>query len=394
MADTFAAVLGLSPTGLYAIRELGEAGVRVLGVDSSRQPGGYSRHLNAGPGLILESAEEATVERLLAAAEQEGARGVLVPTSDFYIEFTVRNAARLAARYDFQASYSRETYASIVDKARFNELCRAHGLAAPAFWEVGPSGLESLADRVAYPCLIKPTLIHLVKAFMAGRKVFIAKDAGEFRRIAAAVAGCQSGWLVQEIVPGPESNITVFGCYIAKDGAVRQSFTGRKLRQYPPGFGSASLVRSEVLEETRKLSEGFLSAAGFRGVAGVEFKRDERDGRLKIIEVNPRPSLWFALAHHAGKRIALAAFNDLAGRAPVPEREQEDGVLWRYLLKDLYSSLFYAVGGRGFVLAPPALDGARGALRTVGPIFDRSDPLPVWGELVNYGVKLASRALR
>ena len=140
MTRTFAAVLGLSPTGLYAVRELGTAGIRVLGVDSSRQPGSYSRHLTAGPGFILGRDEE-TLIRLLSAAEQEGARGVLMPTRDLYIEFVVRNASRLRARYDFQSSYTPLTYAAIVDKGRFAELCRTHGLAAPAFWERESSGL-------------------------------------------------------------------------------------------------------------------------------------------------------------------------------------------------------------------------------------------------------------
>lgn len=391
MGETFAAVLGLSPTGLYAVRELGEAGIRVLGVESRRQPGCYSKYLTAGPGCIIEPDEEKTVTRLLEASRQEGARGVLMPASDLYIEFVVRNASRLAERYDFQSSYSQESYTSIVDKGRFNELCRAHGMAAPAFWECESSGLASVADQAAYPCLIKPTLIHMVKDFMAGRKVFIAHDAAEFRSIAAMVADCKSGWLVQEIVPGPESNITVFYAYFAKDGSVRQAFTGRKLRQYPPGFGSASLVRSEALEETRSMSERFLSAAGFRGIGGVEYKYDERDGKLKIIEVNPRPELWAALSHHAGKRVALAAFNDLSGRDAVPETAQIDRVYWRYLLKDLYSSLFYAVKRGGFILPPPVVDGAGGAVRTIGPLFDGRDPLPAWGELVNYGAKLFSR---
>ena len=394
MTKTFAAVLGLSPTGLYAVRELGEVGVRVLGVDSSRQPGCYSKHLTAGPGCLLERDEEALIEKLLTAAEQEGARGVLMPTRDAYIEFVTRNAARLRARYDFQSSYTPETYAAIVDKGRFTELCRAHGLAAPAFWACESSELAGLADRVVYPCLMKPTIIHRVKSLMAGRKVFIAKDAEEFRRVAAVATGYGGGWLVQEIIPGPESNITVFGGYIAKDGAVRQAFTGRKLRQYPPGFGSASLVRSENLEETRRLSEGLLSAAGFHGVASTEFKYDERDGKLKIIEVNPRPALWFALSHHAGKRIALAAFNDLAGRDAVPETEQLEGVRWRYLLKDLASSLFYAVKGRDFILPSPTAAETKRVGLTIGPVFDVSDPLPVFGELFNYTAKLMSRASR
>lgn len=394
MTRTFAAVLGLSPTGLYVVRELGEAGIRVLGADSARQPGCYSKHLASGLGCILEGNEETLIARLLAAAEEEGARGVLIPTSDDYIEFVTRNASRLRAHYDFQASYTPDAYAAIVDKSRFAELCRTHGLAAPAFWKCASSGLASMADQVVYPCLMKPTIIHRVKRFMAGRKVFIAPDPEEFRRVAAVAAGYEGGWLVQEIIPGAESNITVFGGYFAKDGSVRQAFTGRKLRQYPPGFGSASLARSERLEETRRLSEYFLSVMGFRGIASTEFKFDERDGKLKIIEVNPRPALWFALSHHAGKRVALAAFNDFAGRDAVAETEQLDGVRWRYLLKDLYSSLFYAVKGRDFILAAPAVEANKRAVQTIGPLFDRSDPLPVLGELFNYASKFSSRARR
>lgn len=394
MKDPFAAVLGLSPTGLYAIRELGAEGIPVLGLDGSRQPGGYSRYLNAGPRLIIESGEARAVARLLDASERHGARGVLIPTSDAYIEFVVRNAGALSARYDFQASYTSGAAAQLMDKGRFTTLCREHGVEAPAFWRCGSTELAGLSERVAYPCLLKPALIHLVKDFMAGRKVFIARDAGQFRLAAAQAAAAGGDWLVQEIIPGPESSITVFGAYFAKDGFPRQSFTGRKLRQFPPGFGSASLVRSEVLEETRRRSEAFLSAAGFRGIAGTEFKLDERDGKLKMIEVNPRPTLWFALSHAAGKRIALSAFNELAGRPPVQDGPQEDGVVWRYLLKDAYSSLFYRLKGRDFVLAPPELDAALRPGRTVGPLYDPADPLPLWGELLNYAGKLASRAFR
>jgi predicted ATP-grasp superfamily ATP-dependent carboligase len=391
--EAFAVVLGLSPTGLYAVRELGEAGVRVLGVESSRQPGCYSKHLTVAPGFLLSVGDDETAASLLAVAEREGTRGVLIPASDAYIEFVVRNASRLAARYDFQQSYNAESYSAFVDKARFAELCRTHGVAAPAYHERDASALAGLADAVAYPCLIKPALIHAVKRHMKGAKVYIARDAQEFRAVARMVEPWGGVWLVQELIPGPESNITCYFGYFAKDGSARQAVTARKLRQFPPGFGSASLVRSERLDETRELSERFLKGAGFRGIGGVEYKLDERDGKLKVIEVNPRPELWAGLSHHAGKRAVLEAFRDLSGGKPVPERAQIDGVAWRYFLKDLYSRLFYAVKGKGFVLAAPSVAG-KPIVRTVGPLLDWSDPLPVFGELFNYAVKAVTRVFR
>ena len=55
----FAVVLGLSPTGLYAVRELGRAGVPVFGASRSPQCGNASRFLTASfvhadPSVILE----------------------------------------------------------------------------------------------------------------------------------------------------------------------------------------------------------------------------------------------------------------------------------------------------------------------------------------------------
>src|SRR5690606_18413526 len=98
--------------------------------------------------------------------------------------------------------------------------------------------------------------------------------------------------------------------------------------------------------------ERFLGALGYRGIAAVEFKRDLH-GALKMIEINVRPSLWFSLTSAAGKRPVLAAYHDLAGSShPLAEGQQENGVRWRYFLKDAWSSLFYLLN-RGFLLPPP-----------------------------------------
>jgi predicted ATP-grasp superfamily ATP-dependent carboligase len=94
--EQFAVVLGLSPTGLYVIRELGAAGIPVLGVTQSLEAGRYSRFLNMTPKTLIESTEGRLVEQLLALAEKAENRGVLIPASDYFIEFVVRHAEELA----------------------------------------------------------------------------------------------------------------------------------------------------------------------------------------------------------------------------------------------------------------------------------------------------------
>ena len=99
---------------------------------------------------------------------------------------------------------------------------------------------------------------------MKGKKSFIAADTEAFSQIATKLKKSMHPWLVQEIIPGPESNITLFGGYFSKNNKLQQAFTARKLRQFPPGFGSASWVKSEILEETLYLSKLFLKNIFFQ----------------------------------------------------------------------------------------------------------------------------------
>jgi predicted ATP-grasp superfamily ATP-dependent carboligase len=80
----------------------------------------------------------------------------------------------------------------------------------------------------------------------------------------------------------------------------------------------------EVVEQGLRL----LSALGFHGVSQVEFKRDLRDGRYKLMEVNPRLWQWHGLAAACGVDLALIAYADLTGRRPAPARMNREGKRW------------------------------------------------------------------
>ena len=96
-------VLGLSPTGLYVIRELGAEGIPVIGVGSEFQCGAASRYL---VDVILEPDEDRRLERLIRRAGNADLKPVLIPTSDQDLEFIIRHSQRLADTFVFQASYA------------------------------------------------------------------------------------------------------------------------------------------------------------------------------------------------------------------------------------------------------------------------------------------------
>lgn len=383
-------VLGASPTGLYAVREAAGAGYRVAVADIGPGCAFHSRHVRAA-GLRFSGSLEAVERWLMKLAAQGSERPVLIPTNDVFIEFIVERYQSLVSRFRVPAAYA-GLAAQLLDKKRFHELCRKLVVATPGVWSVDNSrALLALADQVPLPCLLKPTLIHRARSFLNGRKVLIAQTREEFVEQVAAMPDDCGGWLVQEIIPGPESAITLFGGCIDSSGRPRQVFSARKLRQYPPGFGSASLVSSERCEETETRTLAFLEQIGFQGVCGAEFKRDPRDGVLKIIEINPRPTLWFQISHDAGKQIVTALLADLLQGSVPDEQPQEPAVLWRYALKDAFSALFYLRAPREFVLPKPAVCLATPIRKRSWPVFAFDDPRPALFEPFGYVRKLRER---
>ncbi|ULQ46697.1 hypothetical protein JN531_000025 [Flagellatimonas centrodinii] len=370
-------MLGSSPTALYAAREASKVAGRVAIADFER--GCAFRSSCVQQSRVVTTAGDVSTW-LAKFGGAGGSRPLLLPTSDVFIEFVMANAERLSHSFEVLGGY-RGVAADLLDKERFHALCHQHGFLTPGVWQaVGTERLLALADEVPFPCILKPKLIHKAKAFLSGKKVLLCRSREEFVSQVHRIPDDSGGWLVQEVIPGPESEITLFGGYIGRDGIARQVFTGRKLRQYPSGFGSASMVTSEPCDETRTLTLGFLQRIGFQGVCGAEFKRDPRDGRLKIIEINPRPTLWFQIAHDAGLRIVEAAWRDMSGKPPLPEGDQRTDVCWRYLLKDIASARFYRRSGKDFVFPPPDVSTARAMTATSWPVFSPGDMLPAVAE--------------
>ena len=385
-------VLGLSPTGLYTVRELSRAGFPVLGAACDLACAASSNFLNHPDRSWLVKDDGELLERLLATGAKEPIRPILLPTSDRYIEFVADNFNLLAEGFVLQESYAPDYVFNLLEKGRFYKLCAEHEVPAPGIWyPESRDELLDLAERLPFPCILKPKLIHLAVKFLKGKKVLLARSYNEFLKIAKKLPEGVGGWVVQEVIPGPESNILLLAGYFNKHSDPIEIFTARKLRQYPPGFGSASLVESETDLETIDASVRFLKKINFKGICGTEFKRDPRDGKLKIIEINPRPTLWFHLSHAAGKRVVETACRDLAGLPFESTPPQKDGVLWRYALKDLYAKFFYNVKGKGFVFPPPEIPSNLGRNGRTWAVYDPEDMLPTWSEPMQYLRKLFSR---
>lgn len=384
-------VLGLSPTGLYAVREAGQAGYNVLGVGTPSAPGLWSRYLSER--ISAASAHDrvaAIINRFPADATR---KPVLIVTSDQDLEVVMDQRDALSARVHMQGAYVDGLAGQIMDKDTFYRLCDAHGVNYPTLWAAPVLDAADYRDKISYPCMVKPARIQDVKHLMAGQKGWILENPDDFDRVIPTIPAEAGTLLMQEIVPGPESEITLWCGYIDAAGVVRQRFTARKLRQYPPGFGSASLVQSEADTRTAEIAENLLTTLGYHGIAAAEFKRHPDTGELKIIEVNPRPSLWFSVTTAAGVRLIETAVADLTRQEGPRDTMQTNGVRWRYLIKDTASKLFYS-RSRSFVLPAPDVTRSGPATQHADVVASWRDPAPAFAEIWMFVRKIVARSVQ
>jgi predicted ATP-grasp superfamily ATP-dependent carboligase len=140
---------------------------------------------------------------------------------------------------------------------------------------------------------------------------------------------------IQKMIVGPDKNHLDYHAFIDYDGQILGEFVGRKLRLTPPHYGMGCYVESiksnEVINEGRKI----LRSLRYKGMANINFKRDERDGKLYFLELNPRFSLWTGLDVACGMDFPYYYYKICLGESVNINKEYSVGKKWLNLQHDI-----------------------------------------------------------
>ena len=324
-----AVVLGGEAIAVSVGRSLGPRGVAVHALGVASDPVRWSRWCRRFVDL---GAGEGVVDRWLAwlRSGDAPAGAVLVPCNDDALELIALHRAELEALGFRSAETDDRGVLSMLDKDATREIAVAAGIAAPRSVVVeGPQELEGALAELDWPVVLKPVHSHeFARHYGMATKVLEGDDPAALREGLDEVAQLGVRMLLTEIVPGPEDSFFSYYSYLDERGEPLFHLTKRKLRQYPPRFGLGCLHVTDRNEEVAELGLRFFRAARLRGLACVEFKRDERDGQLKLIECNHRLTLATELLRRAGADLPYFVYARAAG-LPVPEIRYRTGVsLW------------------------------------------------------------------
>ena len=265
---------------------------------------------------------------------------VLLPVTDITTLLVAEHRAQLdsACAIPFAPLAALRRAADKVDMVRTAERL---GVPVPRSVTVEAPGRS--VDDVEFPVVVKPGRSRVLTAEgWQSCSVSYAGDRAELEQRLASLPPHAFPLLLQERIVGP--GVGVFACY--HQGRAVAVFSHRRLRERPPSGGVSVLSESTDLDpRALDYAQRLLSDLDWEGIAMVEFKRDERDGTPKLMEINGRFWGSLQLAIDAGVDFpALLVASTRGGTMSAPPRYKV-GVRNRWLLGDV-DALLLTLSGR------------------------------------------------
>jgi predicted ATP-grasp superfamily ATP-dependent carboligase len=383
-----ALVLGGDYRALGVVRSLGRRGIPVwvLHGPDDHSLAATSRY-NRGRVRWEDGDDDIRTHFLLDLAERHDLGGwALFPTADATAAFVARCHEGLRDTFRLTTP-PWDVFRWAYDKRLTAELAASLGIGHPATRTVASRADVESYDG-AYPVILKPATKPRLN--MPAAKAWRADDpAGLLLRYDEAAALTEPGTLMlQELIPGRRGAQLSFAA-LSERGTPLAWVTAERVRQHPMDFGrSSTLVVTITNDDVEELGRRVLAALGLTGLAEVEFKRDDRDGSYRLLDINVRVWGWHTIGRRVGLDFAFLAWRQALG-ANVPVVQGPVGLRWLRMTTDLPVAVGEVAGRR---LSPASYLGSVLA-RHERAVFAGDDPLPGALEVPLFAVSAVGRRL-
>lgn len=333
-----ALVLGGDYKALGVVRSLGRHGIPVWVLTDDHLLAGWSRYCRRA--VAWPSAPEAEqVARLLELGRECELEGwTLYPAGEEEAAFLARNRDTLAERYRSSVLVPWEILQQAYDKRLAHRLADSVDVDHPRTWQ--PRDRDDVAAYDGpFPAILKPAMRPSLDPFTID-KAWPVHDRAELlsRYDEARAVSDVSAIMIQELVAGGGDAQLSFAA-LCRDGEPIAHLAARRTRQWPMDFGRAStFVETIDAPDVEAAARRILRALRFDGIVEVEFKRDARDGRLLLLDINPRVWGWHTLGRAAGVDFPYLLWRMVHGEEIAPVRGRV-GVRWVRALTDVPTAL-------------------------------------------------------
>ena len=316
--------------GLGIARSLGRAGVAVYGVHRDlREPAAFSRYWRGTFQFDAEQASSgASVPFLLEISKRIGGHPILIPSSDVTAVFVAEHAPILRDAFLFPQQ-SAQLLRTLSNKKAMYLMCKRMGIpTAETTFPQSRTDVLRYLKTARYPIVLKGIDGSLLER-RARIRLEIAENECELLQMYDRLEDPENpNLMLQEYIPGGDDSVWMFNGYFNRNSECLIGFTGRKIRQYPIHRGATCLgicERNEIVEQGAKK---LLEQVGYQGIVDMGYRYDVRDGKFKLLDVNPRIGATFRLFVDVnGLDVVRALYLDLTRQSVHPALSR-DGRKW------------------------------------------------------------------
>ena len=218
---------------------------------------------------------------------------ILIGCGDSYVEVIISNLKYL--RENIIAPYmSFDLIEPLTDKKTFYEMCEENGIDYPSTFIYEKVTSPDADPGFSAPYIIKPadSVEYWRFPFEGQNKVFLVDTRDELKKTVSDIfaSGYSKSIIVQEFIPGDDSNMRVLTSYSDRKGKVKLMALGHVLLEEhtPKGIGNHAVILNEYNRELYDKYKNLLEKLDYRGFSNFDIKYDPRDGKYKAFEINPR----------------------------------------------------------------------------------------------------------
>jgi len=326
-------------TGYGVIRALHTYTDEIYVADSHKTAVFSSRHVKQGfvCSDITTVSDEAFLEEVIELAHQmdyQKERPVVFTGKDDYLQFFSKYSDVLSKYFllSFESDYAKLNKA--LSKLDLIDIANQAKVKIPLSWS-SKTNLSEILSQVTYPAIIKPAVknapeIDVVKQAF---RIKVCEKEKDLREAAGLLESLSVPYVVQEYIPGDDSELFTIGVYSWR-GELKAWSTSQKIRQFPPSTGECSYGRTLHLEALVEPARRILKAIGLTGISQIEFKYHR--GEYYLIEINPRVWSWHQIHTKVGVNLAKVAMDCIYGQVNdhlIEPRKEER--FWMFLMMDL-----------------------------------------------------------
>lgn len=273
------------------------------------------------PELDTDAVFLAEMERFSAEHNDPEERLILIGCTDDYANLIARSRGKLPER--FVIPYNDIAMMDeFMSKERFYQFCDKHGILYPktVIVHCGDAVVSETFTEASlgfsYPIIVKPanSIVYWKHPFDGMNKVYVADTPARAEEIVKTIfaSGYDDSIILQDMIPGNDSNMYVLTAYCGSDRKVKMMCLGHVLLEEhtPKGRGNHAAILTEYKPELYERFRAFLEDIGYLGFANFDIKYDPRDNTYRAFEVNLRQGRSNYYVTASGENIARYLVRD------------------------------------------------------------------------------------